>query len=336
MIRGRQGAIVGVAIAVALMPPLAVMGFGLATWNLPILGGATFLFFTNLMAIGLSAAVLARIYGFGSRLSPQQTWVQASLVIGTLAAFACRSASRLRQIAWEALVTAAGARGSSRDGSARTPGSASSRSITMPSRSASARSSSRRTCAAARRGRPRKPSRGARPAGRGRHRAGPDRRRERRGGAARRGAGRGGGPDRRAVAERLALVAGVHSRPDPDRSRAAHCARPRRATSGSDAFAPTSCLRAAPRPAKGTGGSCWFRPPRRCPKSRQRPIRSIPKPQAALATAIWAYQRLEIPDRRVGAGAVRRRREASSAGVEARVVAPSSGPTRLHWLAPGT
>ncbi|MEO0698516.1 MAG: DUF389 domain-containing protein, partial [Pseudomonadota bacterium] len=33
MIRGRDGTIVGVAIATALMPPLAVVGFGLATWN---------------------------------------------------------------------------------------------------------------------------------------------------------------------------------------------------------------------------------------------------------------------------------------------------------------
>ena len=31
MIRGREGTIVGVAIATALMPPLAVVGFGLAT-----------------------------------------------------------------------------------------------------------------------------------------------------------------------------------------------------------------------------------------------------------------------------------------------------------------
>ena len=76
MIRGRQGAIVGVAIAVALMPPLAVMGFGLATLNLPILWGATFLFLTNLIAIGFSAAVLARIYGFAGRLSPRQTGLQ--------------------------------------------------------------------------------------------------------------------------------------------------------------------------------------------------------------------------------------------------------------------
>ena len=105
MIRGRQGAIVGVAIAVALMPPLAVMGFGLATLNLPILWGATFLFFTNLIAIGFSAAVLARIYGFAGRLSPRQTGLQIVLVLGMLAAFAVPLGLALRQIAWEAAVS---------------------------------------------------------------------------------------------------------------------------------------------------------------------------------------------------------------------------------------
>jgi uncharacterized hydrophobic protein (TIGR00271 family) len=104
-IRGRQGAIVGVAIAVALMPPLAAMGFGLATLNLPILWGATFLFLTNLIAIGFSAAVLARIYGFAGRLSPRQTWLQALLVLGTLAALAVPLGLALRQIAWEAVVS---------------------------------------------------------------------------------------------------------------------------------------------------------------------------------------------------------------------------------------
>ncbi len=104
-IRGRQGAIVGVAIAVALMPPLAVMGFGLATLNLPILWGASFLFLTNLMAIGFSAAVLARIYGFAGRLSPRQTWLQVLLVLGTLAALAVPLGLALRQIAWEAVAS---------------------------------------------------------------------------------------------------------------------------------------------------------------------------------------------------------------------------------------
>ncbi|MEO8547274.1 MAG: DUF389 domain-containing protein [Sphingomicrobium sp.] len=103
MIRGRHGAIVGVAIATALMPPLAVMGFGLATMNWQVLGGSTLLFFTNLMTIAASAAVLARFYGFAPGLSPHQTRLQAALIIVTLIALAIPLGFTLRQIAWEAL-----------------------------------------------------------------------------------------------------------------------------------------------------------------------------------------------------------------------------------------
>ncbi|MEO6224676.1 MAG: DUF389 domain-containing protein [Sphingomicrobium sp.] len=103
MIRGRHGAIVGVAIATALMPPLAVIGFGLATTNWPVVAGSTLLFFTNLMTIAASAAVLARIYGFAPHLSPHQTRLQATLIILTLAALAVPLGLSLRQIAQEAL-----------------------------------------------------------------------------------------------------------------------------------------------------------------------------------------------------------------------------------------
>jgi uncharacterized hydrophobic protein (TIGR00271 family) len=105
MVRGRHGAIVGVAIAVALMPPLAVVGYGLATWNARIFWGALLLFVTNFVAIALSAAALARVYGFGHQLSPRQTWLQATLIIGFLAALAVPLGIALRQIAWEALAT---------------------------------------------------------------------------------------------------------------------------------------------------------------------------------------------------------------------------------------
>ena len=84
VIRGRHGAIVGVAIATALMPPLAVMGFGLATMNSTVLAGSTLLFFTNLMTIAVSAAVLARLYGFAPNLSPHQTRLQATLIVVSL------------------------------------------------------------------------------------------------------------------------------------------------------------------------------------------------------------------------------------------------------------
>lgn len=63
----RKGAtIVGVAIATALMPPLCVVGFGLATFNLVIAGGAFFLFMTNLLAIALSVTGLAWLHGFAT------------------------------------------------------------------------------------------------------------------------------------------------------------------------------------------------------------------------------------------------------------------------------
>lgn len=105
VIRGRHGAIVGVAIATALMPPLAVMGFGVATANIPVLAGSTLLFFTNLTTIAASAAVLARLYGFAPGLSPHQTRLQATLIVVSLVAFAVPLALSLREIAWEALAS---------------------------------------------------------------------------------------------------------------------------------------------------------------------------------------------------------------------------------------
>jgi uncharacterized membrane protein len=73
IIRGRGGTIVGVAIATALMPPLAVVGYGLAAWNMPVLSGSLALFVTNCMTIAPSATIMARVYGFGHYLSGRQT-----------------------------------------------------------------------------------------------------------------------------------------------------------------------------------------------------------------------------------------------------------------------
>jgi hypothetical protein len=63
----------GVAIATALMPPLGVVGFGLATANWTVFSGALLLYVTNLMTIALVATTMARIYGFSARLSEKQT-----------------------------------------------------------------------------------------------------------------------------------------------------------------------------------------------------------------------------------------------------------------------
>ena len=101
MIRGREGTIVGVAIATALMPPLAVVGFGIATWNWTVFSGAAMLYVTNLLTIALTAAVMARIYGFGSTLSPRQTQLQTVGIVLTFLVLAVPLGLSLRQIAWE-------------------------------------------------------------------------------------------------------------------------------------------------------------------------------------------------------------------------------------------
>ncbi|MXO65268.1 TIGR00341 family protein [Altericroceibacterium endophyticum] len=102
MIRGREGTVVGVAIATALMPPLAVVGFGLATLNWTVFSGALLLYFTNLMTIAFTAAVMARFYGFRTSLSDRQTQLQALLIVVAFVALAVPLAFSLRQIAWEA------------------------------------------------------------------------------------------------------------------------------------------------------------------------------------------------------------------------------------------
>jgi len=105
VIRGRGETIVGVAIATALMPPLAVIGYGIATWNIPVLAGSTALFVTNFVTIALAAMILARFYGFGHFLSHRQSWAQTALLFATFVVMAVPLAISLEQIAREALIT---------------------------------------------------------------------------------------------------------------------------------------------------------------------------------------------------------------------------------------
>lgn len=105
MIRGREGTIVGVAIATALMPPLAVVGFGLATLNWTVFSGSLLLFFTNLMTIALTAALMARLYGFSTRLSKKQTHLQTALIVSAFVALAIPLGLALFGVAKEAAAT---------------------------------------------------------------------------------------------------------------------------------------------------------------------------------------------------------------------------------------
>ncbi len=101
MIRGRDGTIVGVAIATALMPPLAVVGFGLATLNWTVFSGALLLYVTNLITIALTAWAMARLYGFRTSLSARQSALQNLAVFGVFIALAVPLAFSLQQIAFQ-------------------------------------------------------------------------------------------------------------------------------------------------------------------------------------------------------------------------------------------
>ncbi|MGB7408583.1 MAG: DUF389 domain-containing protein [Pontixanthobacter sp.] len=105
MIRGREGTIVGVAIATALMPPLAVVGFGLATTNWTVFSGALLLYITNLMTIALVATLMARLYGFSTSLSDRQTNFQSAIIVVVFVALAVPLFLSLNQIVWETNAT---------------------------------------------------------------------------------------------------------------------------------------------------------------------------------------------------------------------------------------
>ncbi|KAB7646585.1 DUF389 domain-containing protein [Polymorphobacter fuscus] len=103
IIRGRGETIVGVAIATALMPPLAVVGYGLATRSMPIMGGALALFVTNFVTIALAAMVTARFYGFGHHLSRRQSWAQTVILILVFVGMSIPLGISLTRIAGEAV-----------------------------------------------------------------------------------------------------------------------------------------------------------------------------------------------------------------------------------------
>ena len=91
--------IVGVAIATSLMPPLAVVGYGIAVTNWEIAGGAAFLFMTNLLAIALSVTIVARWYGFGGADTPKQTAWQAIMIVASFVLLSIPLGLALKRIA---------------------------------------------------------------------------------------------------------------------------------------------------------------------------------------------------------------------------------------------
>ena len=68
-VRQKGGTAIGVAIATALMPPLATIGYGIGVANWEFAGGAFLLFLTNLAAIAFSFALVARVSSVARPLS---------------------------------------------------------------------------------------------------------------------------------------------------------------------------------------------------------------------------------------------------------------------------
>lgn len=84
IIRKLSGVMVGVAIATALLPPLSTVSFGLITGRLDFSFGGGLLFLTNIVAIAVSVALVARFNKFGPSLTPQHTAMQVAGIIAAL------------------------------------------------------------------------------------------------------------------------------------------------------------------------------------------------------------------------------------------------------------
>lgn len=83
LVRAEASVFAGVAIATALMPPLAACGWGLARAEPAIAGGAALLFFCNLIGIALGVALVSVWYGLHA---PGRAPAKLMLAVALLAA----------------------------------------------------------------------------------------------------------------------------------------------------------------------------------------------------------------------------------------------------------
>ncbi len=79
-----SAALPGVAIATALMPPLSVIGIGIALGRWDIAGGATLLFITNAVTIAFAATLVFFLEGFTPRFIREKGKLPRSLLIAAL------------------------------------------------------------------------------------------------------------------------------------------------------------------------------------------------------------------------------------------------------------
>lgn len=85
--RSVAAALPGVAISVALVPPLCVVGYGIGSANFQIAGGAFILFMTNLAAIVLISAFVFLLVGFRPTRSHRGRQVIQAVLVSLLSVF---------------------------------------------------------------------------------------------------------------------------------------------------------------------------------------------------------------------------------------------------------
>jgi uncharacterized hydrophobic protein (TIGR00271 family) len=83
-----SAALPGVAIAAALVPPLATIGIGLSTGDLAVWAGALALFLANLIAITAASAVVFLLFGFRPAAGAERLAILRRGVLGTIALLA--------------------------------------------------------------------------------------------------------------------------------------------------------------------------------------------------------------------------------------------------------
>ena len=104
----KGGTAIGVAIATALMPPLAVLGYGIGMLQIEFALGALLLFLTNLAAITFSFAVIARLSG-AARPFYKVEWTPryTAILIVSFVALAIPLTMTLVRLSNEALIRSA-------------------------------------------------------------------------------------------------------------------------------------------------------------------------------------------------------------------------------------
>lgn len=82
---GIAKSLAGVAIAVALVPPLSVAGIGLGWWEWQVFSGAILLYFTNLAGIILFAGLTFLLLGFAPFKRAKMGLIYTAIILGIIA-----------------------------------------------------------------------------------------------------------------------------------------------------------------------------------------------------------------------------------------------------------